>query len=497
MMVSTLPAITIEIAGERLDPAAARKITFISVRQVLSQPSVADITFMNPPESFLEGVDTKSQTSLSIICDGALLFSGIYSAIEFSCKSSGDELVHIRSFDRLYLMRKQQHIRSHSNVSSANLIGEIANKYGLTINTPVQGPHWPHILQYHQSDLDFITAVSQKAGLYFRLHESTLDLFTYEADQEGNVLTRGVNLLECTCEYNGARSYRTVNTSGWNPFLISCHQAKARSHSEQLSGLDGDADSLTVSHATLYGDDHAMFLSEALTSRSTNMALALTGTADGDPRLRPGETVIIEGVRSLIKGSYMLTEVNHVITPDTGYISRFSTVLPEPCETETGPTAILGKVISVDDPQKLGRVKVSLPASADIDTEWLNVLLPAGGSKKGLIALPDVDDNVLVLLLNHDPSFGIVLGGLFGAEKETPGWGVEGGQIRQYQLTTKGGQKIKLNDAVGSIEISDSNGSFFGMNPDKMTIHSDKDLFIQAPGKKITIKANAIDFEKE
>ena len=66
--------------------------------------------------------------------------------------------------------------------------------------------------------------------------------------------------------------------------------------------------------------------------------------------------------------------------------------------------AVPGVVKSVDDPDQLGRVQVTLPTLGDIESAWMEVLSVGAGSGKGLVALPDVDDSVLVLLIHGDPA---------------------------------------------------------------------------------------------
>jgi phage baseplate assembly protein gpV len=86
---------------------------------------------------------------------------------------------------------------------------------------------------------------------------------------------------------------------------------------------------------------------------------------------------------------------------------------------------------------KLGRVRVVLPNYGEVETGWLSVLVPGAGPNKGLIAPPDVNDQVLVLLLNADPDQSILLGGLYGADG-SPDAGVEDGKVNRYTLYDAG-----------------------------------------------------------
>ncbi len=149
----------------------------------------------------------------------------------------------------------------------------------------------------------------------------------------------------------------------------------------------------------------------------------------------------------------------------------------------------------MDDPEKLGRVRVALPALGEIETDWLGVMAPGAGGGKGFVFLPDVGDQVLVLFVGGEVRQGIVLGGLWGTKG--PGdYGVDGGSIRRFILGTPCGQKITLDDSGESIRLENKGGSFLEFSPDKAHLHSAVDLEIEAPGRGVVIKGKTIDFRQ-
>src|SRR5690349_11880745 len=77
--------------------------------------------------------------------------------------------------------------------------------------------------------------------------------------------------------------------------------------------------------------------------------------------------------------------------------------------------AHLGRVTSVDDPEKLARVKVELYAldtARDIAV-WARVASPFAGASRGGFFIPQIDDEVLVVFVNGDARAPIVVGGLW------------------------------------------------------------------------------------
>jgi phage baseplate assembly protein gpV len=158
-------------------------------------------------------------------------------------------------------------------------------------------------------------------------------------------------------------------------------------------------------------------------------------------------------------------------------------------------TATLGEVLDADDPDHLGRVRVALPAYAGAETDWRPVLSTGAGAGKGIMAIPDAGDRVLVLLPAGDPAAAVVLGGLFG-DVEPDDTGVVGGAVKRWSLRTAGGQRVVLDDEGGRVVLTNHDGSTIDLAPDRVTVHAAADLTIEAPGATLTLRANRIAMEQ-
>jgi uncharacterized protein involved in type VI secretion and phage assembly len=152
-------------------------------------------------------------------------------------------------------------------------------------------------------------------------------------------------------------------------------------------------------------------------------------------------------------------------------------------------------VTSVDDPDSHGRVRVRLAAYGDVESDWLGVVVPGAGPEKGVVALPDVGDHVLVVFPHEDPATGIVVGGLYGTGGP-PDPGVEAAAVRRFSLQTAGKQRIALDDKNTSLRLEDATGSSIELAPDGVTVHAAVDMTIEAPGRALVIRAKSVDFQQ-
>lgn len=109
------------------------------------------------------------------------------------------------------------------------------------------------------------------------------------------------------------------------------------------------------------------------------------------------------------------------------------------------PACHLAKVVSVEDPERLARVKVRLfTVDADGTAEiWARVAVPFAGASRGALFIPDVDDEVLVTFLAGDTRFPIVLGGLWNGAAAPPEQ-FDGSRVDRWSITGRAGTRIAI-----------------------------------------------------
>lgn len=501
--ITILPQVVVETDFGRITDQDALALGRVQVQQRLSMPTLCELTFYEPLGPLTAAAAFAPGTPLTVSIKGQQtpLFEGEVTAVEYAYQSSQGRELHIRGYDLLHRLRKRQQVRAYTQVTARDLAFELAAVLGLAVEAVENGPTWPNLYQYDQSDLALLVEVTEKCGLYLTMRDNKLHLITLEGIGETQSLELGKTLLEARIEINGDQAGDEISALGWDPLRVETHDGRTssprsgRNISASVSAVDvgGDGQWLFVDEGTP-DDDHAAALAQAELDRRSAAEVTLWGVAEGSPELRPGTPIQIENVDSVLNGRYVLTEATHTINEQLGFVTQISTWPPQPRKRNRSAVSTLGIVTQVSDPDDLGRVKVTLPTYNDVESDWLEVLTAAAGPDKGLIALPDVGDTVLVLLAHGDPGQGVVMGGLFGMPGP-PDSGVEGGEIKRYTFLTRGGQRIQLDDSGTIVRLENADGSYIEMAPGKVHLHAATDLEIEAPGRSVVIRGKSIDFQ--
>ena len=111
--------------------------------------------------------------------------------------------------------------------------------------------------------------------------------------------------------------------------------------------------------------------------------------------------------------------------------------------------SMLARVVDVNDPEGIGRVRIRLlsfdgPDDQDADI-WARVAVPVAGHDRGTFFIPDVDDEVLVSFVNGDPRQPVVIGGLWSGSADVPETlGGSGDSVDRWTITGKAGTRIAI-----------------------------------------------------
>lgn len=113
----------------------------------------------------------------------------------------------------------------------------------------------------------------------------------------------------------------------------------------------------------------------------------------------------------------------------------------------------IGIVVSVQDPESMGRVQVKLPAidPAGDAPVWARVAVPFAGDNYGAFLIPDVDTEVLVAFLSGDAGWPVVIGNLWNGATALPE--TISNKVDRWSLTGKNGTRIAIVEQSNGQEM--------------------------------------------
>lgn len=503
MPVAEAAVIELVVCGDLIAPERLRTLSGVRVQQRLQAPALCELCFETDAASDVEvPIAVGDRFSMRVVGSDRDLFSGEATAIDHQYRR-GSHTIRVRGYDLLHRLRKRQPLRAHVHMTLDSLAEELVADLGLSVSSGAAGPVWDRLLQVHQNDLELLEDMCERSGRYFILDGSCLRLIDLTGYGDSIALDLGGTLHEASIEVNGDPACRVVSTLGWDPQRAVSRSGNAdspqvgctvaASAAPSLFGADGR---VRLTGACVADDRQADALAQASLDRRTAQEVVLRALAEGDPALRPGAIVEVAGVAAEHQGCFVLTAVTHILDAGRGYLCELDSTPPVPRSRSASRIASLGTVVRIDDPEKLGRVQVRLPACGDLESGWLEVLSVGAGAGKGLVAMPDVSDRVLVLFPEGDPARGLVLGGLYGADGP-PDSGISDDKVRRFTFRTPAGQRLTLDDHQHMVRIDNHGGSFMELSDAHVLVHAHAvPMTFEAPGQTVTIRGSLIEFAK-
>jgi phage protein D/phage baseplate assembly protein gpV len=476
----------------------------VFIRQRIYLPALCELSFVENARDELNNLQIQIGASIkvSIKDNENPLFVGIVTALEYGFGPTRENVVRVRAYDKLYLLRKQQHIRSYTEVTLKDLFEQFGSQAGLALNCKTNGPLWHWLIQDSKSDLEFITNLAYSSGVYFTVVNDLLHLFTSEGIGEVENVELGKSLFEAKTEINEDPVCKNVIIHGWSSANGEKHSAKAdtpvsgRTVPIESSLSFNNSNDRILSGKSLSDDNEGLKIAQAVLDRSYNSGIIFSGVAEGNSKFHPGISLQVNGLPYVLCGKYVVTQVNHIIDQERGYLSEISSIPPKIQPHYKTLSPFIAIVKDVDDPDKLGRVKATIPGLDNVETDWMQVVFPGAGNNKGMVLIPDVGDTVFVLPINNDYARSFVIGGVFGAANPFNDWGVEGNSVKRFTFLTPAGNKIVLDDNKKTLKLENSTGNFIELNPNHMVLHGETDVTLEAPGRAIVINGKSIDFKQ-
>lgn len=152
-------------------------------------------------------------------------------------------------------------------------------------------------------------------------------------------------------------------------------------------------------------------------------------------------------------------------------------------EPSTRKGLLVGVVSDLDDPERLGRVKVTFPELGNVASDWAGLATLMAGQKRGSLFRPEKGDEVIVGFLQGDMRAPYVLGGVWNKPDPPPADDGKPADNNWRFIKSRSGHVIRFDDTPGKekLELIDKNG--------KLTV------VLDSANKRVEVRADEGDVE--
>ena len=452
--MSTLSAeYKVTLGGSPLDPEIDAHLIDLRVETTNALPDVCTMRFAEADHAAGDDLKIIDNPKFALgaplkVAFSALglqlteVFDGEVTTVEAELGSRADgapvlELI-VTGHDRSHRMHRLTTTRTFRQVTVTDVAKKLAQEHGLKVGNiaPIGGEPAEVLHQVGETDWSFLSRLVRGHGGELDVAAGALHITDPKVAAAPVMQLRfGEGLERFRPRVSTVGQVDKVQVYGWDPKakkeLVQTAVATASTtvESAKITGaVAGSTVLVATSPVSSNGDVKAA--AAAIAARIGHERVQAEATTPGDPRLVAGEYVDIQGVGKRFGGRHRIVSAVHLHGP-RGYKTRMTLgaggrPLAEATRGRSDGHGFadhlaIAIVTSNDDPDKLGRVKVQYPTlGGQVESGWARVVRDSSGKERGTVALPHVNDEVVVGFQHGDIRRPFVLGCVFNG-RDTPG----------------------------------------------------------------------------
>ncbi|MBW6473800.1 MAG: VgrG-related protein [Anaerolineaceae bacterium] len=468
------------------------------------------------------------------------LINGEITALEPVFSPGGTVNLRVRGYDKSHRLTRGKKTRTFLKMSDSDIVNKVASACGLSVVADSTSVKYDYVMQYNQTDWDFIWSRAKRIG--YQIFSRDQKLYFSKADKElsgatASRLTWGLNLRRFEPRLSLIGQIDESSTISWDPNQKKSIEAKETGVVKIVPEIGLGKNSGGNLAKSTFSSPAPHFIADS-PIQDTNEAKALaTGQkilsessfiqaegecAFGDPRLVAGKMVQVDGVGKKFSGKYHVTEAQHhysagLYTVYFGVTGQLPNTIHSLLRTDKGnDTDRIDGVVSAivtkinDDPKNMNRIQVKFPwlpkdNGAEVSSSWARLAMPNSGNGRGFFFMPEIDDEVLIAFEHGDINFPYVVGSLWNGKDKTPlsnAEAVKDGKVVKRTIKSRSGHIITLDDTDGKEKITiqdktSKNSIVIDSSEKSMTIKAEGDLIFEAGGKFMVTSKGDVSFDSK
>jgi len=339
------PSFKVLANGNVLPEAAALAILEIRASDYVEGAAVftMSINDWDSSQQSFKGLDTQLDVGTQVeirvgyVDNLTSLFTGEVTAQEPDFPDDGSPVLKVHGYDLLQRFRRGRYTRTFTNMKDSQVAEQIASSLQLSAQTDDTQVVHDYLLQNNQTDIDFLLERARRIRYEVVVQGRTL-YFRKAANDQSQVttLTYGLTLKSFYPRLNTLSQVSEIVVQGWDPKNKQVITGTAQKGDETTMmggstlGVTAtqnaffDTQTLLVSHA-LFSNGEALQIAKGKFNDMTLEYIKGEGVAVGDPTIRSGSVIQLQGIGTRFSGLYYVTSSTHVVAQG-GYTTKFTAV---------------------------------------------------------------------------------------------------------------------------------------------------------------------------
>jgi phage protein D/phage baseplate assembly protein gpV len=433
------------VAGAAIEPRWRNAMIEMKVVDSLTLPDMALVRLKDPKGEAIDnhplqlGKDLEIKAAATGERATTSIFKGQIAAVEPEFGAQG-VVISIRAYDKAHKLNRQRKTRTFQQMSASDMIRKIAGDSGLSADVKSTSVVHEFFQQSNETDWDFAWRLALMHDYEIVVDDTKLQFRPAGKGEGAPVnLTYQDTMISFRPRMSGVQQPKTVNIRAWDPKSKKVVTGTSSSgtttsqagvqRSKVSSDLGGGTTAIADRVAANNGEANA--LAKSTLDRMSDAFYEADGVAFGNPKITAGCKVKIAGVGQQFSGTYTVTSSTHTYRGATGYQTTFQIsgrssrtlleLMRPPQERDWSASLVVGVVTNNNDPDQMGRVRVKYPSLSDTEeSAWARIATPSAGNARGLLMLPQVEEEVIVGFEHGDTRRPIVVGSLFNG-RDKPG----------------------------------------------------------------------------
>jgi uncharacterized protein involved in type VI secretion and phage assembly len=373
-------------------------------------------------------------------------------------------------------------------MTDSDIVKKVAGEAGLSVDADSTSEVHDWVMQNNQTNWEFLQERAAHNGFRLFLRDGSKLCFKKVQDEgrSKHSVEWGKELRSFRPRVSASPQVDEVEVRGWDPKKTEVISATARTaqgvpkvqqdkQGGQVASQAFGSAKMVVVDRPVHTQGEAKAIAQSLCDEIGGAFLEAEGLCYGVPQMRAEDMVKLDNVGQRFSGEYLVTACQHTYTPAEGYASVFTVSGKKPQtllsvlegdeltrRAPIGGNIVVAVVTDNNDTDNQARIKVKYPwLTEDHQSFWARIATPMAGPDRGMVFMPEVDDEVLVAFEHGDIRRPYIIGCLWNGKDKPPktrqenyssAKTVNGGKTTRRWIRTRMGHILEFfDDCEGKI----------------------------------------------